>query len=591
MLTTEDISDIVGRLNKWGIGSKKEPYFSTAHKFISQLRERVSYHADYDIFPEKLIASAAPNESDAEFKYRKANYKQKTKPVWDKALSATYRIFNEQNYKIDWKEQDYKDYFTYLYPVYGDYVQFYKDVVHKMKFADPNAVLAVKPQYIPGEVKDNEFIPDQSKQVEPIAELFIADCVFEYIEGEYCLLKTQRKSEITVAGKTKNEGLIFELYDRNNIYILTQTGDQKDWSFTVSLYYEHNWQSLPAWKLKGHLQYDAKETLYYSYFMGAIADLDEALFLNSTLFGATNRVAFPTRWFYEDTCSSCSGHGYTIDYTSGSDAKIPCQLCGATGKKMTWTWGKDIVIPMPDNLTDPDTAQLPTPPAGVIDPSVASLTFLNDKVKALLDSAFIPLNIETASKPNGQTATEVAIDRDEFFSFLIQISKEEFYLLTQSIDAQAFMRYGEGYEQNRIAISAPTEFELRNSEERIIEIQTAKTAGMPQAYIDKLVIEDVSQRFDADTEIQRVIELGIYCDGLQGLSDGIITNMVNRGLIDRWKETLHYYKFNYLYSFVSADENYLQKTNDEIKTDLEAKAKADTLVPSQRKADDILQTL
>lgn len=591
MLTTKDIDDIVGRLNKWGTGSKKEPYYSSAHKFISQLRERVSYHSDYDVFPEKLIASAAPNESAAEFKYRKSNYKQKTKPVWDKALSATYRIFNEQNYKIDWKEKDYKEYFTYTYPVHGDYVQFFKDVVHKMKFADPNAVLAVKPSYIPGEFIGDEFIADQSKQIEPIAELFVADCVFEYIEGVYCLLKTQRKSDITVAGKTKKEGLIFELYDTNTIYLLTQTGDQKDWLFDVSEYYQHNWESLPAWKLKGHVQYDAVERLYYSYFMGAVADLDEALFLNSTLFGATNRVAFPTRWFYEDACSSCSGKGFTIDYSSGNDTKIPCELCGATGKKMTWTWGKDIVIPMPENLTATDTTQLPTPPAGVIDPSVASLTFLNDKVKALLDSAFIPLNIETASKPNGQTATEVAIDRDEFFSFLIQISKEEFYLLIQSIDAHAYMRWGDAYEGKRITVSPPTEFELRNSQERIAEIGTAKTSGMPQAYIDKLITEDVSQRFQSDTDIQRVVELGIYCDGLQGLSDGTITNLINRGVIDKWKETLHYYKFNYLYALVNADASYLEKSNDEIKAELEAKAKADTLVPAQRKADDILQSL
>ncbi len=141
------IEIILQRIVEWGKSQKKgkDNYFSDYHEKISKHARNLSYHAEFGVFPSELIEKAAPNEDSKEFDYRKANYKQVTKPAWDKALSFTYRVFNEQNFSIIWKDEDYEKYFNYEFPKYGDFVKFFIDVIPKMKFADPNAVVVVRP--------------------------------------------------------------------------------------------------------------------------------------------------------------------------------------------------------------------------------------------------------------------------------------------------------------------------------------------------------------------------------------------------------------------------------------------------------------
>jgi hypothetical protein len=45
------------------------------------------------------------------------------------------------------------------------------------------------------------------------------------------------------------------------------------------------------------------------------------------------------------------------------------------------------------------------------------LSFLDKKVADLIEGAFANLNIDISNAPNGQTATESKIDREEAFSF------------------------------------------------------------------------------------------------------------------------------------------------------------------------------
>ena len=56
------------------------------------------------------------------FEYNKETYRQKTKAAWDKAVSATYGIWNKQDYSIEYQNDTQKEYFTFEYPTYGDFV-------------------------------------------------------------------------------------------------------------------------------------------------------------------------------------------------------------------------------------------------------------------------------------------------------------------------------------------------------------------------------------------------------------------------------------------------------------------------------------
>lgn len=576
------IEQILVKLTDWGKKKKRgdseyEPYFSKSHEFGHELREHLSYHAEFDVFPDDLIKSAAPNEDAKEFRYRKENYKQVTKPVWDKALSVTYRIFNPQNYKVVFDES-IEGYFTYEYPKIGSFPEFFKDVIHKMKFADPNAVAAVKPYYIPTKLEGDEIKIDQSKAIEPICELFSADQVFEF--GDYALLLTKEKSDIIVSGRKRKEGLVFEYYDEQFIYRIEQIGDQKDWDFEAYEYYEHGWGQMPCWKLKGIPVYDPKEVMYHSHFSCALPNLDQAAFLNSTSFGVINKVAFPTRWYYEDSCSTCSGSGMCHDFEQTKD--VVCNDCNGSGKKFTFTFGKDFVIPMPDNNVQQDTTNLPAPPFGVVDPPVASIEFLDKKVKELLDTAFLNLNINTSTKPTGTTATEHIIDEDELISFLMQIASEEFYLFEEIVKAHAYMMTGK---EDLIEVKKPTEFRIRNSADLTEELKTASEARLPAPYLIKLLNETIDQRFQSD-KMREIVDVVAMVDPLMTLDPMSINSLAADGSIEKWQKTLHYCIYNFLYLKIDENENYLESDISLIRSDMETMAKS--FVKTGTKANDIL---
>jgi len=584
MISVEEISGMINRLTEWGKSNKKgDKYFSIAHEFRAKTQLHLSYHAEFGVFPTELISSAAPNESAEEFNYRKKNYKQKTKPVWDKALSATNRIFNNQNYSVEFDELS-KDYFTFTYPIYGSYVEFFKDVIHPMKYADPNAVLAIMPRYIPVKESEDGILVDQSVEIEPVATLFQGKNVFVY-KDNYCLLLSSEKSIIIDGDKRKEEGLIFFLIDEMTIYIITQVGKRTDWNFDVAEFYKHDWEQVTAFSLKGIPYFNQTgEPLYVSHFMCAIPNLDEAAFFNSTCFGVTHKIAYPTRWYYEDSCTTCSGKGYEEDF--GTHDKTSCNSCSGTGKNFTFTWGKDYKIPMPENVASGDTTALPSPPFGVVDPPIDTIRYLDEKVQKLLDTAFLNLSIDVTEKPSGQSATEVMADQDTLISFLIKISGEEFYLLEESLGAQYFMRYKKPAE---IKVNEPTEFRIKTTADLTAEYEGALKAGLPGVYLSKLLGQTFGQRFKNDTQLEDMLNVVTLVDSLMGVNDIEIGRLSSSSAIPKWWVTLHSCIYNFLSLKVYQDENYLQKDIEVIKTDMEALAKAATATPNT--ATDILNNL
>lgn len=580
------IEEIVAKLTAWGKNYKerdpKTHYFSEAHKFRCETAERLSYHAVFDVFPEKLISSAAPNESAAEFNYRKKNYKQKTKAYWDKAIAATNRIFNTQNYTIEWGDEKIKEYFTYTYPTHGDYVQWFIDNAHPEKYADPNAVLVVKPETIPGEMIEDEFVVDQSVALSPISQIFGGEDVFEFY-SEYCLLRSPEKSPVMFSSKMQMIGLVFEVYDENKIWKIIQIGDKTDYKFDVIEFYTHNWDQKMAWLLKGIPKPDPFEVLYYSHFQCALSSLDEAAVLNSTAFAVTNKFAFPTRWYYEDSCSVCSGNGWNENYETHN--KDTCQTCKGTGKKMTWTWGKDLVVQLPDNgVSGIDTTQLPTPPGGTISGSVDEAKHLDEKTEKLCREAFMNLNIHITDKATGVTATEVEDDKDELISFLIKIAREEFDLMQESIDAHTWLMMSK---EQIVEVREPNEFRVRSSADITEELKTAVEAGFPQPYLFKLLEEGIQQRFKNDSQMDQVIKIVSLVDPMMTTSETTIQQLSNTGVLDKWRVNLHYFIYNFIYSELEKNDKFLEGKVEVIKKTLEDMAKAMT-VGSGNKAGDIL---
>lgn len=561
-----DIQSLVLRISEWGKSYIRESrkkngkpvYFSDEHRATAEHAEHLSYHSEFGKFPAALIENAAPNETKEEFEYRKANYKQVTKPAWDKALSFVYRIFNEQNYRIEWKEEDYFVYFQYQFPKYGNFVNIFQSVIPSMKFADPNAVVVVKPYKIPVKYMYDEDgteyeVPDQSVAVSPYFELFKSKNVFEYVEGEYALLLRSEKTIVTNNGKEVREGLFFEFYDANSIYYIKQRGERDDFLFELEEYYNHGYNSLPCWRLRGVPVYEQDNIYYHSYFSGALPNLDMAAVFSSTLFGVTSKVAYPTRWYYSDSCSTCNGEKFVFN----GEEKHTCSTCNGTGKKFTFSPFKDYEIPMPENVVNADTTSLPTPPLGYVETGTNAMTFLDEKINALISEAFANLNIDITNAPNGQTATEKSLDREEAFSFLVQISGECFALMQDMFDAMGYMRWMDGYEDNRIKVIEPAEFSIRSSDVLTKEFSEAQAAKLPTPYLTGLLKENMRQRFKGDAMMEAMFDVVSKVDPLIAKDDMQVASLLGAGVIQKWQAVLHNEIYNIINKILSENPNFL----------------------------------
>lgn len=560
-------------------------YYDNIHEEISKLYEQVSYHSEFGKFPSALFEKACPNQTPEEFTYNKETYRQKTKASWDKAVSSTFRVWNEQNYNIDYMNEEQKEYFTFLYPYHGNFETWFKDVIHPTKLADPNGVVSVFPM-IPMKTVETEngieTVVNQSEAISPVCKYFDAADVWIF-RPDFCMLKLEEKSVIKEGGKEKKEGLVFLVYTEQDIYKVTQTGDKSKYNFDFSLYYNHAWDYLPCFKLKGIPQ----EMIYHSYFMGAVPFLEDAILTDANFRAVKHRVAYPTRWYYSDNCNECNGDKYIEDLTTGE--KHTCSSCRGSGKRMTFSPFRDYEIPLPENNIQSDLTQLPTPPFGSETPDTTSLEFLKKEVQDLTEQGFASVNIDVTNKVNGQTATESKIDREEFFSLLTKISSELFELMENLYDAQGWMRWGKSYE--KIQITKPTEFTIRSAESLTEEFKNAVDAKLPDPYKKKVLMENLKIRFSGDEGMQKVLKVVSAVDPYMTISDQDLNLKKSNGLVALWECVLHDRIYTFIADQVNQKEKFLEgDIYKDIKPALEtmAKEKATELTPKTRSAEDIL---
>jgi hypothetical protein len=549
------------------------PDYNPVYKRSVELEEEMETHMEAKHFPEKLFKSKAPNENPEEFNYRKSIYQPVTKPFMNRAFRTINRIWNDSNYTIgNWKEEDHKEYFEVQYPKHKSIVAFFRSVVTKFKLRDPNGVIAVKPRKIPTlKDKDGNLVADQSKLIEPTAVLYESEQVILFEEDQFALIELREKSLVKHSQSMEKSGRIFEFYDENNIWRIEQVGKKTDYQFEYTIYYEHNLGKLPVTKLKGEpCESEDNYTVYESYLMPAIPNLNIALYNHNTLEMSITNDAFPQRWEYVDPCNyeGCEGGYITYD----SDKKSACPSCKGTGhtERHSPLGVKQVYIG--DRLTQ-GAENLSMPPAGYIAPDTATLEFRHTKYLKDVEQAFAFLNIDVSNsnvKPGEETATGKRIDREELFSFLLLISNELFDLLDQTIDVIGKMRYGtfEGPE-----ITKPVDFSIRSNEELIQEMVDAKAAFVPDIIIQKQLKEYALNRFNTSHEVTKFLDIVFKVDRLLTLTQQDIVLQKTIGAVINWEVILHTSIYTFLEQLLVEDPKFLELEFAEQKTKLEQKAK------------------
>lgn len=560
----------------------------SSYKEQRELCDYISVHAQLNKFPEKMMRSRAPNETDAEMNYRKDNFEPITMPYWYRAVSSINgRIWSEQNHRINISDEEIKKYFLEQYPVSGSILQYFKSIVTPYKINDANAVLALKVGELPTVVDEatDETKTDSTAMPEATLQIYGCDKILAFKADHYALFLSDEKSEVDYGRGKEMSGLVFILYDKESIHRIKQVGKKVEWNFISEEIYRHDLGYLPVWKLKGIPKQEIKDTqedlIYYSYFIPAVPLLNKVLKQDSSLDASISKVAFPIRTYYEDECDAPECSGGKIPDTwdeGGSVTKYKnCPKCGGTGKGgLRFSPMKDHVLRPPKKTITDEEVALPFPAIAYVSPDSAILTFLDDKVKREIVEAFTFINIDVSNKGDNtgsQTGIEVKIDREELFAFLLHFASECFELLEKAMKAIVDVRYGEQKEKV-FTIKPPKTFEIYSADELTIELGEAKKAGVPEIAIREMTKDYMTQRFSQQGNLSRIIDVVFKVDGYATKDTTEIAILKSNGLIMLWQAVLHEEIYQFIDQLSEEHDDFFDWELSKQKKELEALARA-----------------
>jgi hypothetical protein len=539
-------------------GDKKPVSYTPRYNWSVEQAEEIRIHA-LGKFPDNLIRAKAPSESEEEFEYRKESYQPVTKAPWARLNNAVESIWHGVN--VTTEDDGLASYLVDEYPNYTGLVEWFKEVASPTKAEDPNAVVYVTLLGMPETDAD---------LVSPVAKLLHSKDVVD-LTPTYFLGVASRKVPVEYGNRTVNEGLEFVILDDTFEYRYTQVGKKVDWTFELTYQYRHDLGRIPAYQLKGIPRDKYGEIVWESLFYNAIPYLNKAACEASTLDGVIYRHGFPTRVYYEEDCDEpLCDQGYIAD-EEGS--RHICQTCRGTGKKRTFTWGADYTHRPPDRFSGAEgAAQADFPGLTYVAPPIEPMTFLDQRVDALIEKAGHAVNFDLTRKSSQPvTATEKGIDLQEQYKVLFKFSEAIYDVLDYVVDDIARLRFPRA--QIEYTINRRADFNIRSAEMLIEEYEKYQSSGLPQFMGAAIIRSQAKMRFNSDRRNMRILEILEYVDGFHGYApDAVNLALARSG--QPWQGVLHYQAYSLILQAEAEDPSFLDRELPEIKTALETRARA-----------------
>ncbi len=588
MYQKEEIQSIVNEkveILKGAKHSKEIPEYTPVYVQSVDAFERISVHAEQGKFPARLFKKRAPNQTEDEFNYIESTYKNTTFPIWGRYDGFMGRMWNDQNWSIKFAENNSidskdapQDYLEKEYPTFKSLENYYKSIVTPVKGKDAMGAICHKPYYIPVKQNEaNELVIDETQLIKPVACIYNCSQVVGFLESEYMLIELKEKSIIEYGGYKKKDGLIYEFYDRNNIWRIVQVGKQIDYKFEYYLYWSHGLGYLPADKLKGIPEQREMEILYRSHFMVAVDTMDDITLDDSYLRIIKAGHAFPHKWEYVDDCDyqsevgDCRG-GHVQVKKDEAFITISCPKCHGTGKAKSSSPLGVYQVKAPNQMANGGSENMQIPPFGWVAPDPSIMEFLRKETERNEEKALSILNLSSPSDVKGSdTALGKQIDREESFSFLQDISNQNFELFEFSTKCILQMRYGANVELP--VISYPKNFSIRNESELTEELAEAKTSGLPEIAIRKILQDYLITRFNADVHTMKMVDLTFYADRLICLSSTEVAQKKLSGSVANWEDILHTSIYSFIAELIVTDPKFFDKDIEEQKNLVIEKAK------------------
>jgi hypothetical protein len=572
-LTTEEIDKIVNKfaylhkgwenaatkspinpITKERTGVTQYPEYWPGYNYAAKMYDSILPHTRPDIYPAHLLSVRAPNQTDAQAEYIRANYKPTTLSVFEDFKATISRAFADQNWSIRYSQElepifgqdTFQRFVNEEIDRFGSLEMFIKNMVPTLKLIDPNGIIAIEPQDI-DTVMDEEGEEIVSNElIRPMPEYYSCKSIVGQEFGVYYMVITDDRTDVKVGTKTEKSGLALEIYDNMNIWKVYQIGKKSDMTFSEPvLYFAHNLGYVPCHKLEGMPQLVGGEIAFQSPFITAVPLLDQVILDESYLQISKATSAFPFMVALGEICefvdregNKCQD-GQIFDPINGGYRT--CGSCNGSGVKSRFSPTGMLLIKPKTSLSDGDSS-LSGEYLKFVSPPMDTLTFLRGEIEQQMSKArrilHLPSSDEASTIGEASTATGSLNKVRALYAFIKPISDQIFNLYEFCLVTMGKMRYGENF--GGVNLVYPTSFDISTPSDYLSIISEGVKAGVPPSITFSNVYNYIRAIHYTDEETSAVYDLIINADELLLMSSADIVARIANGTVERYQDVIHH---------------------------------------------------
>lgn len=552
-------------------GELPEPWVGYAQSW--RQRRQLAPHIVNGEFPEHLFMDRAPNQTEAELEWLRKNFKQTTLPVFLDLENTVGRAIHPRNWSIDFSDdvmsEDVREYVDMGVREWGSVYNFMRFAGLRIKMQDAMGVIVVAPTNIAVfEGEDGTQIIDQEAEVSPDIHYFTCDQLWGYEYDKWYLLRLNANSWID-DGRYKQGrqvGVLCWLVDGENIWRIEQYGKPSEWTFNISLEYQHGIGEAPCINLMGTPAVKHGRLVWESPYLAAKDLLDIALVEEHYLRASKAGICYPVQVMVGDPCDFVDEeHGAScingwIEYFEGEKKiKNACKACNNTGQKGRLSpFGRLVINKDPNNI-GADTTNA-TNALAYVSPDTSSLEFIRKEVDSYEAAARKILHLNAEAPMDGgdaKTATEAGLNNRAKDAFVKTIADQLFLIHGHIVKWMGKMRHGSTWDG--FALRRPSNYDMRNDADHLEEIANAKEKGLSPWRIEILEQEyDLSRYADAEESLE-MLEVISMADRLKNMTMQVIQAEAATGRVKPWEITLHYSAIP-IWKSLQADRSFMAMT-------------------------------
>jgi len=534
--------------------SSQYPEYWSGYNYAAKMYDSILPHSRSDVYPEHLLSVRAPNQTDAQALYIKANYKATTLSVFEDFRSTISRAFADQNWSIRYSpelderfgEETFQRYVNNEIEKFGSLEMFVKNMLPTLKLVDANGIIAIYPDDI--EYLDEEEFEEPvmgNELLRPMPTYYNCKNIVGQKFGEYYLVISDDHSYVKNGSKTEETGIVLYLYDQNAIYKIEQTGKKSDMTFGEPvLYFQHNLGYVPCIKLMGSPQLINDEIAFQSPFITAVPLLDQVVLDESYLQMSKATSAFPFMVALGEICEFIDREGNKCNdgqiFDAVNGGYRTCGSCSGSGVKSRFSPTGMLLIKPRTSLSEGDTG-LSGEYLKFVSPPMDTLTFLRTEIEQQMAKSrrilHLPSSDESGTIGEASTATGSLNKLRSLYAFIKPISDQLFTIYEFSLVTIGKMRYGDLF--GGVNLVYPTSFDISTPSDYLAVISEGVKAGVPPSITFSNVYNYIRAIHYTDEETSAVYDLIINADELLLMSNADILARLASGSVEKWQDVLH----------------------------------------------------